>query len=406
MSGSEQNSRSFSRLLQRSLPRIIISIVVIITPVVLWILLSPPALPLFEQENEPSANIQSTQDVAPPYVADYSPVPMASGVVPDTQIVMHIKDDGAGVDRSSIEMLVNGKIIAPFITGDTNDFKLVYKPSQKFGYGQAVHVIVQAADLAPAPNVMKQFTYSFTIDDKIALVNGKLKLSLVYYGKHEPEVDSRIIKALPEYVIANPPHGLWGEAYGYNTWWLLQNISLYQKAGIKVIGYITGGYEGKGSGGGIEPQWYSLELNKKLIKNMAEIDHVDGVMIDECSAFPNEGSKKYLKELTDLAHSYSLITWGNVGQDEFDPWYFTEGRFDLMKSTEKWQGQSINKVQEEWGSRISVTGFDSEYTAGDAYRLTIDAWEKGIAYCYISNTGYSSLPTWFEEYVQSLRNGG
>ena len=230
-----------------------------------------------------------------------------------------------------------------------------------------------------------------------------MRLNLKSYGNHSPIYDARILSVRPEYVIDNPPHGLWGEIYGYDTERLLHNIAEYQTAGIKVIGYITSGYEGTGSDGGIDPYWYSLELNEMLIKNMAELDHVDGVFIDECSAYPDASSKNYLKKLTDLAHSYGLITWGNTGVDQFDEWFFTDGGFDLMQSSENWRGQSLSEVQREWGHRISVTGFNASYTAQDAYNLTIDAWEKGLAYCYINDAEYISIASWFEEYAALLR---
>lgn len=184
---------------------------------------------------------------------------------------------------------------------------------------------------------------------------------------------------------------------------LLQNVALYQAAGIKVIGYITGGYEGSGGGDGYDDYWYSLELNMKLITNMATQDHVDGVFIDECSQQPDAASKAYLKALTDLAHSFGLITWGNVGVDQFSSWFFNEGGFDLMQSSEAWVGQDLSPVQEAYGSRISVTGFKSGYTLEDAVRLTFDAWDKGIAYCYINTNEYTQIAPWFEEYANLLR---
>ena len=68
-------------------------------------------------------------------------------------------------------------------------------------------------------------------------------------------------------------------------------IKQYQEVGIKVIGYITCGYEaGQGDDrpgdlGSDFPDmsWYSLDLLKKMISNMALIDKVNGVFVDECS---------------------------------------------------------------------------------------------------------------------------
>jgi hypothetical protein len=230
-------------------------------------------------------------------------------------------------------------------------------------------------------------------------------LFLMSYGNHDEEYDARIIKLRPEYVIDNPPHGLYGEMEDppYSASWLLQNITAYQSAGIKVIGYISSGYEGNAGADSYDLKWYSLDMNKKLITNMAAIDRVNGVFIDECSDYPNASSKAYLKTLTDLAHSYSLITWGNVGVDDFDSWYFTDGGFDLMQSSEAWDGQALSPVQKAYGYRISVTGYNTRYTVEDAVSLTLDAWKKGIAYCYINTAEYTSIAPWFELYADKIK---
>ena len=149
--------------------------------------------------------------------------------------------------------------------------------------------------------------------------NNPLPLNLFYYGGHRHEVDARIISARPQYLIGNTPHGLWGEVQGYGRDWLLQDVAAFRRAGIKVIGYLTAGYEGTHSGGGLMPSWYSLEMNRKLIKNMAELDGVDGIFIDETSRYPDAASKEYLTSLTALIHGYGLIVWGNTGEREFDP---------------------------------------------------------------------------------------
>ncbi len=430
------------------------------------------------------AGVPVASDKTPPYVTGISPQPNAAKVKPDTELVLHIKDDGAGVDKDSILFKVQGTAIKPELSGDGADLRLIYKPASPFKYGETVNIQIQADDLARTPNNV-EYSFSFSVCDNIApaflaipdktayqfetvqfSVNARdsyddvltysvtglpsgarfdnatrtftwipeqvgrfdinftvsdscledrktvvvtvnpmrpVDIGLVYYGKHAPAEDEQILKLKPRFIIGNPAHSLWGEAYGYDTWWLLQNVSRFQGAGIKVIGYLTAGYEGKGSSSGIEGKWFTLEMNKKLIKNMAELDRVDGVFIDECSAFPGAEAKQYLKELTDLARSYKLITWGNTGQGNFDSWYFSEGGFDFMHSGEDWHGQAITTLQRQWGSRMSVTGFKSSYSVEDAVRLTLDAWKKGLAFPYINSSGYSTLPGWLEEYGRRLR---
>jgi hypothetical protein len=230
--------------------------------------------------------------------------------------------------------------------------------------------------------------------------NGILPLAVYYYGIHPSAVDSRILGVKPQYIIINSANGVWGQISGRD---ILKDLTSFKAAGIKVIGYITSGYEGRGSAGNLDPKWYTLEMNQNLIKNMALIDRVDGIFIDECSPFPSQLGQVYLKTLTTLAHSYGLITWGNVGLAQFDSWFFTQGGFDLMQSDENWQGQNLSPVQNDWGYRISVTGSNPSYTAEDASRLTLDAWKKGLAFCYVNDSGYDSIAPWFEEYAKLLQ---
>ena len=246
--------------------------------------------------------------------------------------------------------------------------------------------------------------------------NGMLRMNMKSYGNHDESsssstlgnvpYDQRILTIKPEFVIDNPPHGLYGEMDNpkYTATWLLQDIAGYHAAGIKIIGYISGGYEGSGGDDHYAAQWYSLATNKKLITNMATIDHVDGVFIDECTDFPDAASKSYLTELSNLAHGYGMTVWMNVGVDDFDEWFFASGIADFMQSSEAWIGQTLSAVQQKWGSKIGVTGFNASYNAPTAYNLTLDAWCKGLAYCYINNVEYTGIAPWFEEYAQMLRN--
>ena len=231
------------------------------------------------------------------------------------------------------------------------------------------------------------------------------RMCMVYYGMHSPNIDKRIISVRPEYLFSNTAHCLWGEMYGHDAEWLLQDVGKFKNAGIKVMGYLTSGYEGKGSSTGLDRWWYTLGMNKTLIRDMAELDRVDGVFIDECTAYPDDNSKKYLKELSSLAHYYGLIVWGNVGNSSFDPWYFTDGGFDFLNSTEEWDGQDLTPVQKEWGSRLSVTTVDSSASPFKVSRLSIDAWKKGLAYCYVTPS-YLLLPSWIEESAELLRLAG
>jgi hypothetical protein len=108
------------------------------------------------------------QDTTPPYTAGPNPTKGTTGVAKDTNIVVHVKDDGDGVDQSSIVMTVEGNTVSPTITGTAADYTLSYDPPTDFDYEQVVNVTVDAQDLASPPNVMMQDSYSFTIEPESA----------------------------------------------------------------------------------------------------------------------------------------------------------------------------------------------------------------------------------------------
>ena len=88
-------------------------------------------------------------DNTAPYTTGHSPTKNMINVAPGTNIVVHVKDDGAGVDINTIVMRVNSQVVSPAITGTPADYTLTYDPPSDFNYGASVSVEVQASDLAP-----------------------------------------------------------------------------------------------------------------------------------------------------------------------------------------------------------------------------------------------------------------
>ncbi|MFH1061266.1 MAG: fibronectin type III domain-containing protein, partial [Candidatus Omnitrophota bacterium] len=88
-------------------------------------------------------------DTTPPYTSGHVPLGDAINIAPDANIIVHVKDDGVGVDINTIVMRVNGVIVTPVITGTPADYTLTYDPPTDFNAGQAVTVTVNASDLAP-----------------------------------------------------------------------------------------------------------------------------------------------------------------------------------------------------------------------------------------------------------------
>ena len=107
--------------------------------------------------------LERCKDETPPFTADHEPVPDATWVPRDTNISVHVKDYGAGVDEDTIVMTVNGDNVTGniSISGTPEDYLVIYDPPADFDFLQTVNVTINASDLAS--NVMPPDSYSFTI---------------------------------------------------------------------------------------------------------------------------------------------------------------------------------------------------------------------------------------------------
>jgi len=122
-------------------------------------------------------------DTTPPYTSGHNPAKGATNVPIDTNIVVHVKDDDAGVDQVTIVMTVEGETVTPVITGSATDYTLTYDPPADFGYEQVVDVTIDAADLAATPNVMSTDEYSFT-------TQAEIDTTPPYTSGHDPAKDA------------------------------------------------------------------------------------------------------------------------------------------------------------------------------------------------------------------------
>ncbi|MFH1460572.1 MAG: putative Ig domain-containing protein [Candidatus Omnitrophota bacterium] len=98
--------------------------------------------------NVASDTTDSLPDTNTPYTTGHFPAKSAVNVDKDSNIVVHVKDDGAGVDISTIVMKVNGQVVTPTITGTPADYTLTYNPPVDFDYGETINVTIDAEDLA------------------------------------------------------------------------------------------------------------------------------------------------------------------------------------------------------------------------------------------------------------------
>lgn len=101
------------------------------------------------------------RDDEAPYVDQVKPAPDETDVPVSTGITFHIKDAISGVDRTTIQLVVNDSISKPIITGDSSDYYVVFNPDQNFRYNETISVSIRASDMASPANVMQLFHYSF-----------------------------------------------------------------------------------------------------------------------------------------------------------------------------------------------------------------------------------------------------
>ena len=105
------------------------------------------------------------EDHNPPYITSRTPQANETGVSFNTDIIVYINDDIAGVNVDSIQMTVEGVVVTPLISGTRKSYQLLYKEPNGFRSGQRVDITVDAEDLSNPPNKMFTDNYSFFIKE-------------------------------------------------------------------------------------------------------------------------------------------------------------------------------------------------------------------------------------------------
>ncbi len=112
----------------------------------------------------------STTDNIPPTLANQTPAPNAPTVPPSSPIIFHITDAGLGVDRMSIKLRVNGAVVAPEISGFSNDYLVYYVAPTGLAPEAPITVAVDACDLALQCVTNQQYSFTTTGLDTVAPV--------------------------------------------------------------------------------------------------------------------------------------------------------------------------------------------------------------------------------------------
>jgi hypothetical protein len=129
------------------------------------------------QDSETITIIVYSIDTSAPTVSGLSPAADSIHIPLDRLIILHVTDNGEGVDANSVTIKVNDNIVYMGDTADYNspygcchrtgtnaDYTFIYQPNAPFDYDQTVSVVVNAQDLAG--NVMSQYSYSFVTETR------------------------------------------------------------------------------------------------------------------------------------------------------------------------------------------------------------------------------------------------
>lgn len=130
---------------------------------------SPTPSPIVTPSVTPTAGLTGTPtttptpgpDAQPPYVTDQNPHPEQFGVSWDSPITFTIRDDGMGVDMSSISVGVQYSVVTPLISGNPNAYQVTCNPYEFPEPGLGINVYIMASDLATPPNDLDLYTYRF-----------------------------------------------------------------------------------------------------------------------------------------------------------------------------------------------------------------------------------------------------
>jgi hypothetical protein len=105
-------------------------------------------------------------DTTPPVFSEFIPVDDATGVARNTQVYFEVADAGAGVDRNTIDITING-VSVPFTTlGSTAHYLVVTGPASTLPANTSIAVAVTASDLAD-PSNEGSVTWDFVTGDDV-----------------------------------------------------------------------------------------------------------------------------------------------------------------------------------------------------------------------------------------------
>lgn len=102
-------------------------------------------------------------DIEPPYITSRVPAPNDTSVAPSPGISIEIADEKAGVDSSTIALLINDAIVPFQLSGNKYLYQVNYQFEHPLNYMEWVDVAIVAADFSNPANAMDTSRYTFRI---------------------------------------------------------------------------------------------------------------------------------------------------------------------------------------------------------------------------------------------------
>lgn len=214
-----------------------------------------------------------------------------------------------------------------------------------------------------------------------------IPLAVVAYWDWTTSITNAVVAALPDIVITNTPGGYWkGNC----------NPAAFTSHGIKILSYITGGYEGDEYSG--NPTEDALASNIARIDAIA-LDGSTGVFLDEVSSTLNSARKTYLTAIRNECLAKGLLLAINPGDSSFDTWLF--GIADYVMTDEQYAGSAASTTEKTNLAKCIVVGYSSNMTAALADQYSNAAITAGFGHTYHCND-YNDFPSWFATYVSGI----
>jgi hypothetical protein len=241
---------------------------------------------------------------------------------------------------------------------------------------------------------------------------------LVFYGTHSQSNMAKIYNIRPTYLLDNTTSGFWHTQFGLDD----VTVGQLQSVGIKVIGYTACHYANRA---------VSESPDSDLVaevKNMINLDGVDGVFIDEAPPNPamrysgtyptgqyvtNENST-YMATLISIVHGLGKLIIFNPGLNDHSGDWYTLGA-DFMMGSEIFENPAddgLSVVQLAHLDKAIVLRHPyppEEVITEDISYLTMHhAYLAGIALTYSNSVEYTQLPDWWltlADRIRAVSNG-